>query len=386
MALWDAQFWITAGVGAVVGAVAAVGAERALGRPLDRLLKPAEERRRRRRLLREQQAFAVDGEILSIAGHRVFVAQFAPAGFRRADLDCLIRPAQDLADLVARSQHRDLFADVEVLKAAVSIERERLDAHPKQWNGESAGLDELHISRTTPDEDPILTMRFRRTDHANFLVLGRLWRDTVPYLPDGGFSGRDALLRVDPLLSQSFGMNATVETADGFIVVTRRASTTSAWHGKWHISVNEGVQGNDASANSLDLVSVLIRGAREELGIDLRALGRAEDLITFHTLILDVDRYEWGLLAHIDLRDTMWTRREINIARSQGAARDADEFTDLKYLPFDDSSEVVLQCGQAQEWIPHGLLNLVGTAVVRRPHEATRLRQALAAAGTPAAG
>jgi hypothetical protein len=359
----------------ILGAVAGVLGERALGRPLDRFFTAMAERRRRRRMLRENRNYAIEGETILIADHRIFVAQFSSAGFRRTDLLCSILPKTDIRTLVSNSASREYITDIADLESEVERWSRQLEADPVQWNGAKAGLNELHISRTPVDEDPILSMRFQRSDQARFVATGNLWRTILKTYP--GYSSRDSLPQVNPLFSQSFGLNATVETADGKVILARRGSRTSAWHGKWHISVNEGIQGNDATANELDLLAVLIRGINEELGIDLRTLDSPERFVTVHTLMLDVDRYEWGLLAHVDLSGTDWSEAEVNVARTQGGARDSWEATELRFLPFGDSKGVLQECANADEWIPHGLLNLVSSAVIRHERDASELRRAL---------
>ena len=84
------------------------------------------------------------------------------------------------------------------------------------------------------------------------------------------------------------------------------------------------------------------------------------------------------MLAHVDLRGTSWSSSEILAARAIGAAHDDWEASEIRLVPFTVEA-VVEECMRPAEWIPHGLLNLVTSAVTRYPREAERLRRALLA-------
>lgn len=61
--------------------------------------------------------------------------------------------------------------------------------------------------------------------------------------------------------SHGFGLNATVETADGKVLLTRRGRSTSQHQARWHISVNEGMRPDDVGPDGRpDPVRYLLRG------------------------------------------------------------------------------------------------------------------------------
>lgn len=367
-------------MGLLVGAAVGVVFERVLGRPLDRfIVDPIAARRTAARLQRVNQRYGITGEMLRIAGHHLFVRQYTASGFRRADLVGTLGGDLLLADRHKTSSVGRLLPPLDELEREIALERQRIQSDPTQWNGTKLSLTSLEVSRTPDTEEPVLQMHFHRSDHASMSVIGRLWQGCHAGDPARILDG-DLLRTVDPLLSHSFGMNATLETADGMLLVTKRGRGTSGWHGRWHTSVNEGTGPMDASPGGrVDVLDTLVRGIREEIGADIASIQDVAGRMVVHTLMLDVDRYEWGMLAHVDLRGTSWSSTEILAARAIGAAHDDWEASELRLLPFTVET-VIEECMRPAEWIPHGLLNLVTSAVTRYPRETARLRGALLAA------
>lgn len=363
--------------GVLAGGVAGVVIERLLGRPFDRfVVSPIAERYRHRRLAELSNTYQLNGEQILIGDHNLFVRQFAPGGFRRGDLLGTYDGEHSLKDRYEQSSIASDLVSYDVLESEIAAEADRLDQDPHQWNGQKVALRSVAVSRTVDVEEVTLQMQFVSADHATMSAIGRVWLEAHRGHPNRILTG-DQLRSVDPLLSNSFGMNATVETADGFLVVTRRGAMTSGWHGRWHTSVNEGVGPMDIlPGGRVDLVESLLRGLREELGVEAIDTPDLRSRVNVHTLVLEVDLYEWALLAHIDLRNTDWTASEIRAARGLGSAHDDWEASELRFVPFGVASALA-ECRQQEAWIPHGLLNVVSSTALRYPADAAALRQTL---------
>ena len=162
-----------------------------------------------------------------------------------------------------------------------------------------------------------------------------------------------------PGLSHSLGMNATVVTADGRVLLTQRSGVTNSGRVATHISVNEGVTVHDLTSGRVDPVKALKRGIWEELGIPENDV--PDECVTVHSLILDTERYQWGLLAHVDLRHaraSTWTAGRVFQARATGQAVDKWESGVLRAPDF--TADVVLEeLSDPTGWIAHGWANLL---------------------------
>ena len=92
-------------------------------------------------------------------------------------------------------------------------------------------------------ERPYFELQFAESDYATLKTISSLWEAQikvvdVPY---------PSLVQVMPGWSHSFGANATVETNDGAVLLTRRAAkATRSFQGYLHISMNEGMRPDDA--------------------------------------------------------------------------------------------------------------------------------------------
>jgi hypothetical protein len=171
-------------------------------------------------------------------------------------------------------------------------------------------------------------------------------------------------------LSHSFGVNLTIETADDSLILTKRSGLTSRAHGLRHISVNEGMSLDDKDLNGYpDPYATALRGIREELGVDLAP---HRDKVVFHALILDVTRYEWALLGHVDLRGTEFTDGAFRMQRGMGLSSDDWESDELSLGPWNAASALDL-LESDDEWVGHGYLNLLLSAVHRFPRSRDQL-------------
>lgn len=332
-------------------------------------------RAQRRSRRKSQDRYGVSGEVLLVGPekHPLFIHQFAVNGFDPAMVTTELRPARTADELVASLPPSVAGPEWDALAGDIAQEQRILERSEQFWNAEKLALRRVISSREPTAERPQLHLGFAPTDYAAYRVVGRRWEalgaDRHERL-DG-----ENLRTVIPALSQSFGVNLTVETDDGHVLLTRRSMRTNGWNGRLHISVNEGMATVDVGTDGCpDPYRTAERGLEEELGLDVD-----RSSITLHTLVLDVGKYEWAFLGHVDLRGTRWTSQRILAHRALGAAMDDWETltpVPCRFLP-DDVLELLRQRGTA--WVPHGYLNLLLSTVHRFPRERTRLFEA----GTP---
>lgn len=360
--------WLGSAGAFVAGVIATLAIEHGIAALWRNRLGP---RWNRYRLRRRTAGLVSEGEVLLPGPEPIFVAQFEPGGIRPENVHCQRVQRSPLPEYRRAAGVLGVNIPSDTALADV-IEREvvRIREQPGAWNGESLALAKLAISRTGPEEDTDLQLSFARSDHATSRTMQRYWRE-AEMQPDT-LTG-DQLRDVCVAFSHGFGLNATVETADGQLILTRRGAATSQHHGRLHISVNEGMRPDDLDPTGApDPLRTLLRGCAEELGVS-----PAPEQVTLHSLILDVARYEWAFLAHVDLRGTEFSASEIQARRVSGQAQDDWEMDRLEFLPF-RVEHIVDQLLGTADWVPHGLVNLGLSAIHRFPPQAQTIRTALA--------
>jgi len=369
-------------LGLVIGSIVGVVVERVVGHPIDHfVIKPILQARRRSGMRKAAEAVNLGSELCEVAGTALFVHQFVPAGFAWANMSTRMESNQStLANRLSRSSSANLLPSAIELEVAVKDWTAQLDADDHFWNGTSLALSRCEISRSSGAEEAKILLSFREEVYATACAIEQAWQ-SLPLDQRRDVDGND-LRQVDPLLSNSFGLNCTLETADGFVLLTRRSDYARGWQRCRHISFNEGLSTMDRSPGGIvDLNRGFARGLHEELGIDASQIPNFQDRLVVHTVLLDVDRYQWGLLAHLNLEGTDITSVAIQIARNLGAAPDDWEASELTFLPFSDSpKDVIAELQGSEPWVSHGLLNLALSAVHRHPTSAREIRTALISA------
>lgn len=360
--------------GFLAGGVVGVIVERLIGKPLDHLvldrLRNAWALTRRKKLERD---FSLNDNIIIIGGTALHVREFVHNGFERNSIATRIQ--DEIGEI--NSHLSNMLPSQEEIEEATAASRRILDDDPRMWNGTSLALVRADVSRDSVTEVSNLTLTFRENEYARHIAISQLW-ENLPLQQRRGLDGNQLRI-VDPILSTSFGLNCTLETADGKIMLTKRSVLTYGSHDRWHISFNEGLSKLDRLPGSrIDLQHAFARGLREEIGLEEAQIENFQDRLKVHTLILDVDRYQWGLLAHLDLRDTEITSTAIQVGRNLGAAHDDWESSQIRFIRFTDSvDEVLTELTKANEWSAHGLLNLALSTVLRHPNRASEIRLAL---------
>ena len=360
--------------GFLAGGVVGVIVERLIGKPLDHLilnrLRNAWTLTRQKKL---EKDFSLKDNSVIIGRTALHVREFVHNGFGPNSIATSIQ--DEIGDI--KSHLSNMLPPLEEIERATAVNRKILNDDPRMWNGTSLALVRADVGRDSATEASNLTLTFHENEYARHIAISQHW-ENLPIQQRRGLDGNQ-LRVVDPIVSTSFGLNCTLETADGRLLLTKRSVLTYGSHDRWHISFNEGLSKLDRLPGSrIDLYHAFARGLREEIGLEESQIENFRERLKVHTLILDVDRYQWGLLAHLDLRDTEITSTAIQVGRNLGAAHDDWESSQIRFIKFTDSVEEVLtEISRANEWSAHGLLNLALSAIIRHPNRAHEIRQAL---------
>ncbi|MFJ5860929.1 hypothetical protein ACIQCM_05880 [Pseudarthrobacter sp. NPDC092439] len=331
---------------------------------------------RRRRTAQDAKLIGLSETFaVGAAKHQIYIRQFAPRGFSEGHLTASRLPDQPAPSLIRSLREPLLPASPADLEAAILEKRAALEAAPEAWNAEKIALRRIRVSRAGNHEAATLDLGYAVTDYASFQTIADAWEKRYKSLDDAGrdLTAED-LWDVLPGLSNSFGINLTLETADDHLVLTQRSGKASSAKNLRHVSVNEGMALADINPKTdlPDPYLTAIRGVEEELGIDLGEEPDIRQRITFHSLICDVTRYEWALLGHVNLSQTKWTNAEIHSARKLGAAPDGWESSELTFISLDPKS-IGATLADDSTWVGHGYINLLLSAVFRLRGSRTEL-------------
>jgi len=316
--------------------------------------------RKRRRNVESRLRVGVGSAFtLGRGGHELYVLEFAPQGFDPRDITVGPVDGRELKTLWEQTPPQLRPAPWDALEARLAAERDDLDRDPSSWNANRYVLRRAVVGRTGDEERPTLDLAFGVSDYATKRVVTSAWEQMRATDEQARHLEESRLRTVLPGLSHSFGINLTIVTADNSVILTRRSAATSTARGLRHISVNEGMSIEDRVGGYPDPYATAIRGTQEELGVDL---SDHRDRIVLHALILDVTRYEWAFVGHVDLRDTDLTDAVFRMHRGVGISTDAWESDHLELEPWTAASARRL-LESDRDWVGHGYLNLLLSAV-----------------------
>lgn len=356
--LWGLDFW----VGAIIGALLGVIAERVFGTPIDALIRGRKTHLISKKSEHLMKLVGANKKLLHVGDELVYVRSFCPAGFQfNSRITAEDRPWYLKIKDVPEHFRSFVPTDGESLERDIEAEREAIASDPGRWNERKLGVDAVWDSRDPQTGRAILDIGFTPSDFASSNVIGDWWQKNVSTEMLDALDDND-LSRVISGMSHNFGLNATVRTSDNKLLLVERSGRISSGRKKLHISVNEGMQASDIDANNRpDLIGTLIRGTQEELGIKVLA----QD-ITLHSLILDASRYQWAVLGHIDLRERGVLASDVIEARMASAAEDWWE--NSKIFPIDCVPNVILEkLKNPAAWIAHGWVNLILSSAIMFP-------------------
>lgn len=187
-------------------------------------------------------------------------------------------------------------------RRAVIEERERArkaQGLAFQWNGPLYALERYAIGRNIPDEDLEVVLTLRPTDYFTFQATVANLDDILPEsahltLRQKYLDNHD-LSQPIGFLANGFGVAMVIFTSDQKLLLYRRHETTGVRSGQIDASVVEGVHptlDRSITHRGPDLYHTAIRGAEEELGIEL-----VQDQITFLGFGVDLEYYQWNMLG-----------------------------------------------------------------------------------------
>lgn len=241
----------------------------------------------------------------------------------------------------------DLPSEIAERKQQIEAEQEDNRSHglPYLWNGERYALERFHRSRTADEERLVLELWFRPSDYFTFQA-------AQMGLSDGEaqqvYQRYGDWLTPISYLSNSFGINITLITADHYVVIAQRGKDVGSRPGQFGASANEALSrllDRGTASYAPDIYRCALRGLTEELGLELSINDIA--LLSFG---VDTRYSQWGILGKAE---TTLTSAEIKSLRSHGV-QDKWEHGSLYLVPF-TPQDVVRFVFSHDPWGPAGL-------------------------------
>jgi len=193
-------------------------------------------------------------------------------------------------------------------KSIEERERKKKDkGQDYQWNGPLYALERYSIGRTIPDENLEVVFTFRTTDYFTFQATVasldlNLVKPPATLTIRQKYLQNQNLLQPIPFLANGFGVVLVIITSDQKIILSRRSDRSGVRPGEIDVSVVEALHPIlDRSIKQLapDLYHAAIRGAQEELGIEL-----VQDDIIFLGFGVDIEYYQWNMLGMAHTSET----------------------------------------------------------------------------------
>lgn len=176
-----------------------------------------------------------------------------------------------------------------------------------QRNGPLYALDRYHIGRTQPDEHMEVVFTFRPTDYYTFQATVKSLDENSMQSPSTAtlrqeyLQGRD-LSQPIPSLANGFVIALVIITKDKKLVLSHRSDRVGVRPGELDASVVEGVHpvlDRSSIHRGPDLYRTAIRGAQEEIGIEL-----VQEEITFLGFGVDIEYYQWNMIGVARISET----------------------------------------------------------------------------------
>ncbi len=207
--------------------------------------------------------------------------------------------------------------EVKELRDAIEAReaKKRLAAEPCHWNGPLYALKRYVVGRTVPNEDLELRLIFQKSDYYAFQATV----ESLDSVLSDGTTLRQRYLTPPmhqpiPFLSVGFGVSLVLLSTDHKIILSRRSTQSGVRPGELDVSFVEGIHPDLDRAHSTpcpDIYRTAIRGANEEVGVDL-----AEEDIVFLGFGVDLEYYQWNLIGMAHLK---YTASEAFAQRSRGS-------------------------------------------------------------------
>ena len=188
-------------------------------------------------------------------------------------------------------------------------ESKRSAGQPYMWNGNTYGLKRYVIGRTTIDEHMELSLWFYPSDWFTHVATSlSLDKESVT----NSATGLPISLRAkyyasidwsspgaQPVeyFSNTFGVVMAAITSDEKLVIVKRSALVGPLRNVFNIAINEGVQrpfDRSDTNDAPDLYRTVIRGAAEELGLDIERRN-----VTFTGFQTDLSQGDWAMQGFV---------------------------------------------------------------------------------------
>ncbi len=200
------------------------------------------------------------------------------------------------------------------------------------------------------EEVPILRLRFGPTDYFTQIVT-----DLNTANPARNRYAEATSLTEKPVaeFARILGVNLSLITADGFLIVSERSKHAYLAGGRLHTSVAENIlRPVDAGIEGApDPFRAAARGAHEELGIQLDTRS-----LEFGAFGVEPTLCQYSLFSAHRIPQT---RDDILKLRSVGAPKDKWESTRLLFVPFTPGDVSAFVSQTKERWLPIGLAAVI---------------------------
>lgn len=263
-----------------------------------------------------------------------------------------------------------LPADLKRLRNQVDKQQkdiERQKGVARYFNGPMVSFVDYSSSRTIAEEAAILYLRFQLTDYYSFLATSMSLHETIPSRSaDPSVTVYEKYLRGTdfkrpiPYIATSFGVNISLVTKDGFLLIAKRGSQgIASYRDMYAVPICESVNpaSDRLSDDEVSIIKTAQRGAKEEIGIDVD-----ENEIQFFSLQVDVNWYLYGLSGFIETKN--YTRQDIISLRATGV-KDKWE-TDIFHFVRFNPREVALfikNAGGPSKFNPSSFVSIVQSLI-----------------------
>lgn len=195
--------------------------------------------------------------------------------------------------------------DLEILVNKIEEEQNDLKLNNSTdycWNGPLMTLNKIVIGRTEQSEHMKVRLTFSESNYYTFIALNK----NLDKVLSNGQTIRSKYLKGHPLevpfkpLSNGFGVAIVVITSDNKVILTRRSIDSGIRPNELDISIVEAIHmptdaGGNGSHKGPDLYKTAIRGAKEELGLNVGV----ED-VKLLCYGVDYKYYQWNMLGIIE--------------------------------------------------------------------------------------
>jgi transcriptional regulator with XRE-family HTH domain len=200
------------------------------------------------------------------------------------------------------------------------------------------------------EEVPILRLRFGPTDYFTQIVT-----DLNITNPARNHYADAANLTEKPVpeFASILGVNLSLVTADGYLIVSERSKHAYLAGGRLHTSVAENIlRPLDAGVDGApDPFRAAARGAHEELGIQFDAQS-----LEFGAFGFEPTLCQYSLFATHRISQT---RDDILKLRGFGAPKDKWESSRLLFVPFAPEDVAIFVAQTKEQWLPIGLAAII---------------------------